>query len=226
MVQHYRDDTDSRVGPPEQRFTPDRTATQPVVEEGPVDERKPLHRSNIKTSSAAEVDPAYRGFKGGSAFFGWLIAVGLIVLLTGIVSAVAAAVDYAVTIDRSMLDEQAGTIGIVSGALLVVVLAVAYYNGGYVAGRLARFDGARQGFGVWGIGVIVTLIVAGIGALAGSQYDMLGRVDLPSVPIAEADLTTGGMILGAAVLVVTLLAAVIGGKAGQRYHHRIDHSFD
>ncbi|GAB3834392.1 hypothetical protein [Kribbella italica] len=227
MVQQYRDDTDGRVGPPEQRFTPDRTATQPVVvEEGPVDERKPLHRSPVATSSAAEVDPAYRGFKGGSAFFGWLIAVGLIVLLTGIVGAVAAAVDYAVTIDRGLIDEQAGTIGIVSGALLVVVLAIAYYNGGYVAGRLARFDGARQGFGVWGIGVAVTLVVAGIGALAGSQYDVLDRVDLPSIPIADADLTTGGMILGAAVLVVTLLAAIIGGKAGQRYHHRIDHSFD
>jgi hypothetical protein len=226
MVQHYRDDTDARVGPPEQRFTPDRTTTQPVVEEGPVDEHKPLHRSNVKTSTAAEVDPAYRGFKGGSAFFGWLIAIGLTVLLTGIISAVAAAVDYAVTTDRGLIDEQAGTIGIVSGALLILVLAIAYYNGGYVAGRLARFDGARQGFGVWGIGVVVTLIVAGIGALAGSQYDVLNRVDLPSIPIADADLTTGGLILGAAVLVVTLLAAVIGGKAGQRYHHRIDHSFD
>src|SRR5690242_8709785 len=104
MVQHYRDDTDARVGPPEQRFTPDRTGTQPVVEEGPVEERKPLHRSNVKTSTAAEVDPAYRGFKGGSAFFGWLIAIGLIVLLTGIISAIAAAVDYAVTIDRGMID--------------------------------------------------------------------------------------------------------------------------
>ena len=28
----------------------------------------------------------------------------------------------------------------------VAVLLVAYYAGGYVAGRLARFDGARNGF--------------------------------------------------------------------------------
>ncbi|ONI72274.1 hypothetical protein BWI15_19665 [Kribbella sp. ALI-6-A] len=225
MVQHYRDDTDTSVGPPAQRFTADRTATQPVVENGPADDRKPLHRANVKTSTEGEVNPVYRGFKAGSAFFGWLIAVGLTVLLTAIVGAIAAAVDYAVSIDRGIFDEQAGTVGIVSGALLLLVLAIAYYNGGYVAGRLARFDGARQGFGVWGIGVAVTLIVAGIGALAGSQYDVLERVNLPSVPIAEADLTSGGLILGAAVLVVTLLAAVIGGKAGQRYHHRIDHSF-
>ncbi|ADB34102.1 hypothetical protein Kfla_5086 [Kribbella flavida DSM 17836] len=222
MVQHYRDDTDTR----HHRFTADHTATEPVVEEGPGHDHRPAHRADVDTAVTGEVHPAYRGFKGGSAFFGWLIAVGLTVLLTAIVSAIAAAVDYAVTIDRGLIDEQAGTIGIVSGALLVLVLAIAYYNGGYVAGRLARFDGARQGFGVWGIGVAVTLIVAGIGALAGSQYDVLDRVDLPSIPIAGEDLTTGGLILAAAVLVVTLLAAVIGGKAGQRYHHRIDNSFD
>jgi len=211
MVQQYRDDTDTQQLSP--KFTPD-----------PPEVRTPTHRADLKTSPAAEVNPVYRGFKGGSAFFGWLIAVGLTVLLTGIIGAIAAAVDYAITIDWN--GDDAGTIGIVSGALLVVMMAIAYYNGGYVAGRLARFDGARQGFGVWGIGVIVTLVVAGIGALAGSQYDVLDRVDLPSVPIADDTLTTGGLIAAAAVLVVTLLAAVIGGKAGQRFHKRVDNSWD
>jgi hypothetical protein len=105
------------------------------------------------------------------------------------------------------------------------MLGVAYYAGGYVAGRLARFDGARQGLGVWVIGLVVTLIVAGIGALAGSQYDIFSRVNLPSIPLARQTLTTGSVVTGIAVLVVTLLAAVIGGMAGQRYHRRIDNSW-
>jgi hypothetical protein len=54
---------------------------------------------------------------------------------------------------------------------------------------------------------------------------VLDRVDLPTVPIADETLTTGSVILGVAVLVVSLLAAVIGGKAGQRYHKRIDNSW-
>jgi hypothetical protein len=247
MVQQYRDDPDTHHP---RQFSEDRpakrptvaskatgltttggsTATQPVVEsttEQPVVvDKTATHRANVETSTAAEVDPAYRGFKSGSAFFGWLIAVGLTVLLTGIIGAIAAAVDYAVTLDRSMAEENAGTIGIVSGTVLVVMLAIAYYSGGYVAGRLARFDGARQGFGVWAIGLIVTLVVAGIGALAGSQYDVLDRVDVPTVPIADGTLTSGGLIAAGAVLVVTLLAAVIGGKAGQRYHRRIDNSWN
>lgn len=213
MVQQYRDDPDTQQLPKQfgDDTQSDRTAT---------------HRASIKTSTAAEVDPAYRGFKSGAAFFGWLIAIGLTVLLTGVIGAIAAAVDYAITIDRAMAEENAGTIGIVSGVVLVLMMAIAYYNGGYVAGRLARFDGARQGLGVWAIGLIVTLVVAGIGALAGSQYDVLDRVDLPSIPIADETLTTGSLILAAAVLVVSLLAAVIGGKAGQRYHKRIDNSWE
>jgi hypothetical protein len=218
MVQQYRDDPDTQqFSGPAKQFTEDTSVVERV---------QPTHRADIKTSTAAEVDPAYRGFKSGAAFFGWLIAIGLTVLLTGIIGAIAAAVDYAITIDRSMAEDNAGTIGIVSGTLLVLMMAIAYYNGGYVAGRLARFDGARQGLGVWAIGLIVTLVVAGIGALAGSQYDVLDRVDLPSVPIANQDLTTASLILAAAVLVVSLLAAVIGGKAGQRYHKRIDSSWD
>ncbi|WP_406052404.1 hypothetical protein [Kribbella sp. NBC_00889] len=232
MVQQYRDDTDT------QQVDETRSLrrgehdhdSRPVghVDDDVDNDRdtQPLHRANIRTSAATEVDPAYRGFKGGSAFFGWLVAIGLIALLTGIVGAVAAAVDYATTIDWNAAESDAGTIGIASGAVLLLILAIAYYNGGYVAGRLARFDGARQGFGVWLIGFLVTVVVAAIAALAGSQYDVLDRVDLPSVPIANETLTTGGVIAVVAAVVVTLLAALIGGKAGQRYHRRIDSSVD
>jgi hypothetical protein len=170
-------------------------------------------------STRDDVDPVYRGFNGGAPFFGLIVAIGLIALLTGIVGAIAAAVDYALTIDWN---NSAGTIGIASAAVLLVILAIAYYNGGYVAGRLARFDGARQGFGVWLIGIIVTAVVAGVAALAGSQYDVLDRVDLPSVPIADHTLTTGGLVVVIAAVVITLLAALIGAKSGQRYHRNID----
>ncbi|MEU4294091.1 hypothetical protein AB0E63_38220 [Kribbella sp. NPDC026596] len=210
MVQLHREDTETRD----------------LHKDTQYEDTQPLHRADVRTSAATEVDPAYRGFKGGSAFFGWLVAIGLIALLTGIAGAIAAAVDYATAIDWTAAKGDAGTIGVASGAVLIVILAIAYYNGGYVAGRLARFDGARQGFGVWLIGVIVTVVVAGIAALAGSQYDVLDRVDLPSVPIADHTLTTGGLVALAAAVVVTLLAALIGGKTGQRYHRRIDRSVD
>lgn len=39
-----------------------------------------------------------------------------------------------------------GMVGII---VLGVIVLVAYYCGGYVAGRMARFDGMKQGLAVW-----------------------------------------------------------------------------
>ena len=53
------------------------------------------------------------------------------------------------------------------------MLLVAYYFGGYVAGRMARFNGPRQGLGVWLIGLVVTVALAVAGALFGAEYNVL-----------------------------------------------------
>jgi len=183
-------------------------------------EQPAAHRADVPVD--AEVDPAYRGFQFGAAFFGWLIAIAVTVLIVGVIGAVTTAVDYTGTIDWSAADENAGTVGLVSGIVLVAVMALAYYTGGYVAGRLTRFDGARQGLGVWVIGLITTVIVAGLGTLAGAEYNLLDRVDVPTVPLSNETLTTSGLIAAAVLALATLIAALVGGNAGQRYHRRFD----
>jgi hypothetical protein len=102
------------------------------------------------------------------------------------------------------------------------VLAIAYYCGGYVSGRMSRFDGGRQGFGTWAIGLIVTIVLAVAGWVFGSEYNVLEQLNLPRIPVDEGTLTTGAVIALAAVVVLTLLAAMGGGKAGERYHRKID----
>jgi hypothetical protein len=98
----------------------------------------------------------------------------------------------------------------------VLVVAIGYYAGGYVAGRMSRFDGGRQGFGAWAIGLIMTIVLAAAGAIAGSEYNLLGDLDLPRIPINEGSLATGGGI----ALALILIAAVGGGKVGERYHRQ------
>jgi MFS family permease len=163
----------------------------------------------------------YGGFNLGAAFFGWLVATGLGVLLIAILSAAGAAIGLT-ELSESDATESADTIGIVGGVLLVLVLALAYYAGGYVAGRLSRFDGARQGVGAWLFGLIVTILLAVAGAVLGSEYNVLAGLDLPRIPIDEGALSTGGLIALAAILLVTLFAAVSGGKVGERYHRKVD----
>ena len=163
----------------------------------------------------------YGGFNVGAAFFGWLVATGLAVMLIAILGAAGAAIGLT-ELSESEANDSAETISIVGGALLIVVLAVAYYAGGYVAGRLSRFDGARQGLGTWLMGLVVTILLAVAGAVLGSEYNILQRLDLPRIPIDEGSLSTGGLIALGAVLLATLVAAILGGKLGERYHRKVD----
>jgi hypothetical protein len=87
---------------------------------------------------------------------------------------------------------------------------------------MSRFDGARQGFGVWLFGLVVTLLVAGAGAILGDEYNVFENLNLPRIPVSTSELTTGGAIALAAILIGSLLAAVLGGKVGQRYHRKVD----
>ena len=149
----------------------------------------------------------YGGAKLGSAFFGWLVAVGLTVLLGVLAGAVTAAIGA---------NPATGTV------VTVAVLLVAYFTGGYVAGRLARFDGARNGFLSWAVGVVATIVLTVVAAFVGAQYDVLNRVSLPTLPTSLADVTATGMILAAIAVLGTLLSAMLGGKVGESFHRRVD----
>jgi amino acid transporter len=164
----------------------------------------------------------FGGFNWGSDFFGWLVAVGLGAILTGILSAAGAVIGLNNKVSAGDAKSNADTIGIVGGVLLLIVLMVAYYCGGYVAGRMSRFDGARNGFGVWLIGLIITVILGAAAAILGAEYNVLQNLNLPTLPVDGQSLSTGGLIATAAVIVGTILAAVVGGKAGERFHKKVD----
>jgi MFS family permease len=163
----------------------------------------------------------YGGINWGAAFFGWLVAVGMAAILTGILSAAGAAIGLT-EISGQEARSSAEEISLIGAIVLLLILALAYYCGGYVSGRMSRFDGGRQGIGVWVIGLLVTILLAVLGAIAGSEYNVLNKLELPRVPVDEGTLTTGGIIVLIAIVVLTVLAAMAGGKAGERYHKKVD----
>jgi MFS family permease len=188
-------------------------------------------RTDGRTTTDRRVDPVaaqdarrdrFGGMNFGAAFFGWLVAIAVSILLTSIAGAIAAGIGSNAQITQSQAQKQAGTIGIVAAIVLLVVLMIGYYCGGYVAGRMSRFSGTKQGLGVWIIGLVVTIIAIGLGALFGQQYDILSRVNLPRLPISTDTLSAGGVIAALAVLVGTLVAALAGGSVGTHYHRRVD----
>lgn len=192
--------------------------------------REDTHREPIRSGRddvLAREKAEHGGIKWGSAFFGWLTAMGTGVLVTALLSAVGTAVGLASLSQTQQADEQARqnaeTVGIVGGIALLVILFVAYYAGGYVAGRMARFDGLKQGLAVWLWALLMAVVVAVVAVVAGTQYDVLSRLDsLPRIPIGEGDLTTGGILTAVGAVLASLGGALLGGLAGMRFHRKVD----
>jgi len=178
---------------------------------------------------AARQKERFGGVKVGSAFFGWLAATGLAVLLISLLAAAGVAFGVATdtTVDQAVQESQnatgaARTVGLVGGILLLVILFTAYYSGGYVAGRMARFNGLRQGLAVWLWGIVTALVIAAVAAIAGTKYDIFAKLNLPRLPVNEGSVTVAGLIVIGAALLAALIGAMLGGLAGMRFHRHVD----
>jgi hypothetical protein len=164
----------------------------------------------------------FGGVNWGAGFYGWLVAVAMTVLLTGVAGAVVGILDRLVPAFPGPADLAPRTLTLAAAATLVVVLMAAHFAGGYVAGRMSRFDGGKQGAGVWITGLLMTMMVGGAGLMFGWQYNVFGRVDLPSLPLPAETLGLAGAGFAVAALLATLLAAIGGGKVGRGYHRKVD----
>jgi hypothetical protein len=188
-----------------------------------VDRHRGMGRSDRQQVVAAQ-KARYGGISWGAAFFGWLSANGMAVILIALLSAggLAFGLSEVVSSADEAADSATSGIGLGAGIALLVALFLAYLAGGYVAGRMARFDGVKQGIAVWVIGLVVVILLALAGLVFGSQYNVLAQLDLPRIPVDEGTATTAGIVALVAVLVVTLVGAVLGGTLGARYHRKVD----
>ena len=104
-----------------------------------------------------------------------------------------------------------------------------YLCGGYVAGRLARFDGGRNGAMVlvWTFMVLLILALAAVvfsgflPAWAGERVaNLVGGVLSTARDLADAGIV--GIVTALAAVIVALLGGFLGGRLGSRYHTEID----
>ena len=169
----------------------------------------------------------YGGVDWLGSFIGCIFAVVcgavLLLLLSGIVLA-----PLSFTLD--LQGQEIGTATIVGLVIVGLGLFLAYFAGGYVAGRLVRFDGGRNGAAtvVWSIllGVIFgvfSFLLAGFlpGGISESLESFRESSVLPTVnSLVELGLLGAGIAVGA--LLLMLLGGFLGGSLGTRYHTRID----
>ena len=200
---------------------PGRTDDQTSTETSRPDARRDRH------SVVATEKDQYGGIKFGSAFFGWLTATGMAILLTALVAAAGTAIAVSTSTDVGQATNQATqnpeTVGLVGGLLLLVIMFVAYFCGGYVAGRMARFNGAMQGVAVWLWAVLIAVAAAIATIVGGSRFNVLEQLNsFPRIPVDEGSLSTAGMVALIAIAVVSLVGAILGGMAGMRFHRKVD----
>ena len=159
-----------------------------------------------------------------TAFFGLLAAVGLAALLVAMLlgGLVAAGVtDF--RDDAATFFDHLTTAG---GGVFIAIIALSYLTGGYVAARMARFDGWRQGLGIWLLSLLMVAAVGIAGWIGGGTLDPTESISLPSNPIDAGPLSHSGWAIVAVVAAISLVAAVAGGILGERFHRAVDDSED
>ena len=188
-----------------------------------VDRARPVETRTEQTTTTADpysgIAAAQQRFGGidiPASLVGMLTALSTTLILAGLIGAALGAVDY-----QSGLEGDARDITTWSMIGGVAVLFVAYVIGGWAAGRMARYDGARNGFatGIWTL--ILGGILAGLGAWIGSDYDVFRNVDLPQWFSTDA-FTTRAIISGIAAIAAMFAGGILGGLWGEYYHRRAD----
>jgi hypothetical protein len=179
--------------------------------------------------AAEEREDRLRDMYGGvdwlASFLGFVFAI----VLGAVFSAVAGLVLIPFGITPDLSGGQIGASIITGLALLGVLIFLTFFFGGYVAGRLARFDGGRNGamVVVWMFIVVVILALAAVilrGFLpAGMAEGITNLVDrIVSTAGNLAGTGVAGLVTAAAALLLALLGGSLGGRLGSRYHTEID----
>jgi hypothetical protein len=159
-----------------------------------------------------------------AVFFGLLAAVGLAASLLAMVLGGLAASGVTGFHDTaaSLVDH----VMVGGGAIPVSILALGYLAGGYVAARMARFDGWRQGLGVWLLSLLIVIVTAITAWIAGGELDPTKSISLPSNPIDSGPLSQSGWAILGVGIVVPLVFALAGGILGERFHREVDRVTD
>ncbi len=155
-----------------------------------------------------------------AVFFGLLAAIGLgasvvAMVLGGMVASGVTSFheDAASLVDHVMTG---------GGLIPIAILALSYLAGGYVAARMARFDGLRQGLGLWLLSLVMAMAVAITAWIAGGDVDPTRSITLPSNPIDEGPLSGSGWAILAVGVLVPLIFSIAGGALGERFHRAVD----
>jgi hypothetical protein len=177
-----------------------------------IDVRTKHTHDDVTQSPIVAARQRYGGLDLPAALAGMLAGLGLTVLLAGIAAA-AGTISYS---NGASTDELFNG-GMITG---LAVLLVGFFVGGWVAGRMSRYDGALNGLASAALFLLLMAGMSGVGRWLDASYDFFSDVRLPQwFTSAETNAALVSMAVGA---VLVLLAAALGGRWGTRFHRKAD----
>jgi hypothetical protein len=178
---------------------------------------------------AEEREDRLRDMYGGVDWLASFLGFVFTLVVGAIFSAVAGLVLVPFGFPPDLSGERIGASVITGLAIFGVLIFITYFFGGYVAGRLARFDGGRNGAMVllWSFLVVLILALATLifsGFLPEEIAAVVGNLARGAASTATdlAGAGIAGIVTGVAALLLALLGGILGGRLGSRYHTEID----
>jgi hypothetical protein len=175
-----------------------------------------VHGSDIRVERAhaelplAEARSRYGGIDLPALLAGALTGLGTAALLGALLTAAGTQVARVGNVG----DQELALGGVVTA---VLVLALSGLVAGWVAGRVARFDGVRNGLLA---AVVLLLLLAALSAAGG--YAANETAGPTGIDVDRDTLTTAASIGAVVALAATLGAAAFGGRLGARWHRSVD----
>ncbi len=176
--------------------------------------------------AADEREDRLRDMYGGvdwlASFFGFVFAVVAAAFFSLVAGLILVPLGFFLNIGAGAL----GPAAITALVLVGILIFLTYFLGGYVAGRLARFDGGRNGAMtvLWSLVIGAVLLAVG-GFLPGGFFQAIKNFIqenlLPTIG-GLLDLGIIGLLSIVAALLIAVLGGFLGGRFGSHYHRDID----
>jgi hypothetical protein len=180
--------------------------------------------------AAEEREDRLRDMYGGVDWLASFLGFVFVLVAGSFLSLVVGSVLVPLGISPDLAGAELGAAAITGLVLVAILVFLTYFFGGYVAGRLARFDGGRNGamLLLWtGVTVLVLALVNAVLSdfLPAGVSEGIGNLvqnnELSAIG-GLSELGVVGALIFAGALLVALLGGFLGGRLGSRYHAEID----
>ena len=160
----------------------------------------------------------FGGVDTPSAIAGMFTALGVLVFLSSLLAAWVGNLTFQV--NQLDPDGVLQEFEVVAFIVLAVVVFVAFFFGGWAAGRMARIDGGINGVAAAAWMLFLIVVFAAVGTFIGAEFNAFGQAGMPDwiSQLDAEDITVGAGVATIAVLLIMFFASWLGGRAGETYH--------